>query len=205
MGAASLILAGGIATTMLSLYFAGDYTAAGSMRSRWLWEIMMNLQVLALALMWFCFVDRVSEATGSLKAIMRVRQFFSLMIILVPFYVIIISAMFGWFVKPAPIEVIRLLILLSILSWIVSVTMQRLIAFRSKQGTKKSEIFLKGLKPRRWYSVLPMAWLLLLWGFAQVYGGNRHYIYAPILFYLQAAIPFLESGFGIRKRHQSSD
>jgi len=199
MGATSLILAGAISTIMLSLYFTGDYTASGSMRSRWLWEIMMNLQVLALALMWFCYVDRVSESTGHRKTIMRIRQFFSLTIILVPFFIIVISAALDWFMKPAPIEIISLLILLSILSWITSLTLQRRISRRARPQKKNSKTLWERVKPRAWYSMLPVGVLLVLCGGEYIYGGNKHYIYAPILLYSQAAIPFLESSFGIRK------
>lgn len=198
MGGIALILSGAILTSMLQLYFAGQYSGEGIVQSRWWWEIAMNLQVLCLACMWFCYVDRVSDSEGPKKTVMRVRMLSSLTIVLLPFWVALLSAWLDWFGERPPLSTIELLMFVMISVWGLAVFIPRFLVLRSRPDAYGGKGIWAVLKPEHWYAPLPSYAIVILWIVGPLQGSTAQYEYGPLLFYLQGAMPYLQKGLGFK-------
>lgn len=199
MGAAALLIAGAILTSILQLYFSDELSGEGIVRSRWWWEIVMNLQVLCLALMWFCYADRVSDNVGAKKRVMRLRMWLGLLIVLQPFWVALLSAYMNWFVVRPSLEVIDLLIWSMLAVWMLAVYVPRFMIVRARPNRYKGVPATAILKPRAWYYLLPTYAILVIVAVELQRGGTLHYQSAPFLLYLQGAIPYIARGISWRR------
>lgn len=199
MGGAALILAGAILTSMLQLYFAGESSGDGIVQSRWWWEIVMNLEVLALALMWFCYVDRVTDSEGSKKRVMWFRMILGLVIVLLPFWVALLSAYLDWFGVRPSLDIIKLLIFVMLFFWAVAVFIPRMMILAARPEEYKEATFLSLMKPKRWYSPFPTYVVAVLWVYEIFNGGTLHYQYSPLFLYLQGAVPYIERGLRLER------
>jgi len=204
MGGLALIIAGAILTSMLRLYLAGEYSGQGIVRARWWWEIVLNLQILSGALMWFCYVERLADATGPMKKIMCLRMAFGLIVVLLPIWLAILSAYMDWFVVRPPIVVIDLMLCGMLVFWALSVFLPRILILKTKPTQYPNATFFSLMKPRAWYSLIPMYVLVGIWVAAMINESAIHYLYAPLMLYFQAAVPYLERGFFGRKLPKTS-
>ena len=195
MGGTALIITGVILTSMLRFYFAGEYTGQGVVRARWWWEIVINLQILSAALMWFCYVDRVAGATGAMKRIMRLRMAFGLSVVLLPIWMALLSAYLNWFVVRPPIEIIDLMMCGMLAFWALSVFLPRFLIMKSKLASNPKVTFFSLMKPNAWYSLTPVYVLVGIWSIGMIEDSVIHYHYAPLMLYFQAAVPYIERGF----------
>ena len=196
MGGCALMISGAILTSMLQLYFGSEYTDEGIVRSRWWWEIVMNLQVLSLAFMWFCYADRVSDNEGLKKRVMLVRLLFSLLIVLLPSWLALVSAYLNWFVERPSIEVIGNLIFIMLVIWGLTNFVPGFMHLVAGKKDNRQGFLFTYMKPRKWYVYMPVYMAFLVWVLEIVRGGTLHYQYVPLLLYTQAAIPFLMRGLG---------
>jgi len=198
MGGTALILVGAILTSMLQFYFADGYPAQGIVRSRWWWEIVLNIQILAVAFMWFCYVDRVADATGVRKRVMRLQMYFGLAVVLVPLWMALLSAYLNWFVVRPPIEIIDLFMCGLLGVWGLIALLPRLMILNSKSSQYQGVTLLSLLKPRAWYLLTPLYVLIAIWVVWAIADNIIHYQYTPLLLYIQAAVPYFERGLGRR-------
>lgn len=205
MGGVALIIAGAILTSMFQLYLAGEYTGEGIVRSRWWWEIVLNLQILSLALMWFCYVDRISDNVGFKKNLMRLRLAFSLFFVLLPIWLALISASLNWFVVRPPLGTIDKVIIFTVVLWVLAVFTPRLLILRTKARKGEPFSFVALFRPPHWYSVVPTCLLIAFWVIGSVRGVTFKYQYIPFLLYTQSAFPFLEHGLGWGEKPPNGD
>lgn len=205
MGAISMLLSGGVLTSMIQLYFAGEASGEGLVTSRWWWEIVMNLQVASIACMWFCFVDKISDAEGPRKAILRFRLVGNVLIILLPVWLALIGAQFNWFVERPPLYFIDYLITVMLTFGLTVSLVSRfyiLDQHPDAYGGKKFW-FIPGLVEYIYWAPLMVA--AAIWLFEQFNGGTLHYRYVPLLFYVQGSVPFFYKGLGRGERPVTSE
>ncbi|WP_025896299.1 hypothetical protein [Kordiimonas gwangyangensis] len=94
--AIAMLITGCILSSM-SISFFDSMKNAGLSRSRLWWEIVLNLQILCGALVWFSFVERIKAATGA-RYYIRCAQFFvALVAVLLPVEIGLAGAAIGWF------------------------------------------------------------------------------------------------------------
>jgi hypothetical protein len=199
VGGIALILVGTILTSMLQQYFAGEYTGAGIIRSRWWWEIVLNLQILSVAFMWFCYVDRINDSHGPKKLVMRLRMFFGLAVILVPTWLALLSVYLDWFSVRPPLLAIDLLLCGMLGVWGLAIFIPRLLILKARPEGYADATFVSLLKPAHWYSLFPVYLLVgvLVLGISR--SSEFQYQFIPLLLYAQAAMPYLESAVSWRK------
>jgi hypothetical protein len=194
MGALAMLLSGGILTSMIQLYFDGQSEGAGVVMSRWWWEIVMNLQVMSIALLWFCFVDRISEAEGSRKRVLQFRLVCNMLIALLPVWMALVSGYANWFVERPPIAVIDYLVAVMIGFWAFVVLMSRLMVLRGNAKAYGGAGFWSVIRFPMTIDWLPTYIVAALFIYGQAFGGTLHYRLIPMFLYLQAAMPYLKSG-----------
>lgn len=194
-GAIALIVTGAILSSMAHQYFAGQYTDEAIVRSRSWWEVVLNLQVLSLAFMWFCYADRVRVEDRKRALIMRFRMAFGLIAVSVPFFIALTAVYYGWFETRPSMKVVDLIVCYMLFFWAFSTVMPKLIALRFQRNESKLIAVWHKLKPRSVLATLPALFGLVIILLDVLNGAGQLYYLLPVLFYLQAAMPFLFKAF----------
>lgn len=196
-GAIALTTTGAILSSMAHQYFAGEYTGEAIVRSRSWWEVVLNLQVLCLAFMWFCYADRVRSADPGRAFVMRLRMGFGMFSVVVPFNIAVLSVFLNWFEERPSLYAVDLLICFMMGFWLFSTVVPRLVKMKNRNQAFTAENLWLALKPRSIWFTLPAVGgciILIADGF---FGLSDLYFLLPTLFYLQAAMPFLDKAFGL--------
>jgi len=203
MGAFALLLSGGILASMIQLYFDGEMTGEALVTSRWWWEIVMNLQVASIAFMWFCYVERIGDAEGARKDVLRFRLVCNIGILLLPVWIAILAAQMNWFVERPSLKVFDYLTYIMLGSWMFVVLMSRFLLLRRHPDAYGGDGVLGVFKPKDYYSWIPGIIALAIWLFEQFNGGTLHYRLVPLLLYVQGAIPFIRKGLAFGEREEA--
>ncbi len=192
LGGLSLIVAGIVLSAMSYLYFEQAYTGSGILRARWLWEIILNLQIFCLATMWFCYLERINGPDPIVAVQMRMRLALSLFAVLVPTWIALLSAYLGWFYVLPGKNTIDALLGTMVVFWTFASLMPRLWKRRRGADDKRVRLILR----RKFH----IAWSLPLIGAGAVIiidlirRENTSYLWLPFLLYTQAAVPYIRSG-----------
>ena len=195
-GAFALIITGAILSSMAHQYFAGQYTGEAIVRSRSWWEIVLNLQVLCLAFMWFCYADRVRVSDKRRALVMRLRMVFGLVAVSVPFLIAVAAVYFGWFEKRPSVRMVDLIVCYMLFFWGVSACIPKFFALRAQGGSLSKREFFHKMRPRSVWAVAPAIAGLVVITLDGFWGVSTYYFLIPTLFYLQAAMPFLFRALG---------
>ncbi len=193
-GAAALIITGVVLGIIAYPYYQFDEVGEPVKRGRWVWEILMNLQVLCLAFMWYCYTDKIKSSSGKKATLMRVRMVFSLISVLLPFGVIMTSVMVGWFNERPPIlDTVRYTYLFSTVGFICA-----FVPYLARRALKGETIKSSKREQSLHWKLLPllpgvMAFLVVL--AAILLDQHELVIWLAPLCYVQSSIPYLRSGF----------
>jgi len=188
--AIAMLITGGILSSM-SMSFLDSMRDAGLSRSRLWWEIVLNLQILSGALVWFSFVERIKIATGA-RYYVRCAQFFvALVATLLPVEIGLAGAALGWFENKPDLVDLNWLILICLVLWAMGMSLPVLVQ-RVAEGRWRVPPFFAGLGLSRILLRLSPLLAAILLAVVEVYrGGELHYYYGPILLYLQGALSYL--------------
>lgn len=200
IGALALLIVGGILSLMVAFYMLPDVFGRGVLIARWWWEIVLNLQILCLAFMWFCHHERIIQAEG----VWRFRAIGNFVVGVVsvsyPLGLLLVSAWFDWF-RHAPSEHTVLLVMLGgVALWMVGAFLVPLVYWGTMGPEARAAILgaSGGGRFRLLRNFWPAICLVLALAFELVRGGVAGYILVPILMYIQGAKPYL------RKAHHAS-
>lgn len=196
-GAIALITTGAILSSMAYQYFAGEYTGEALVRSRSFWEVVLNLQILCLAFMWFCYADRIRIADPGRAMVMRLRMGFGLFSVTVPFIVALLGVFLGWFETRPSKQAVDLLICFMMGFWLFSTVVPRLVNMKSRRHAFTAGNIWLALKPRAIWFTFPVLCGCIILILHSVFDVREYYFLLPTLFYLQAAMPFLDKAFGL--------
>ncbi len=190
LAAQALLITGCILSLMLQQFL---YVAEGEgafTRSRIWWELILNMQLLSMGMMWFYYSDRISDATGRRRTFYIVRCFFAVITVSVPSLLGAIAAFNNWFqIKPEP-HVLYNFGLFAIAYWFGGLFLHGQISLgqAGRQRLKGKRARRKG--PKVWFFV-PLQILLLVIVLDAATGGTDWVMYVPLLLSLQAAVPYL--------------
>ncbi|WP_262694601.1 hypothetical protein [Kordiimonas aquimaris] len=189
-GAIALIITGIILATMLYQYL--NVVEGALSRSRLWWEIVLNVQILSAAMMWFCYSDRIENSTGAVKRLQIIRLWFTIVTVLLPTFFGVAGVGFNWFeYEPSPL-LISLFCAAVFLYWLLGLWVHmRVQKKRSNPNRPASGLFYAAT-----YS--PIILLLLISVFDAPQGGVFWLYAIPVLTYIQGAMPFIVKAFGLR-------
>lgn len=197
LGACGLILTGVVLSIMSYHYFTGEFSEDGVARSRTWWEIVLNGQVLALALMWFNYSDEIQRTDHGKRGIIWLRMAMGMLAVSVPGVILIIAVIFGWFEHKAPVSVVHHIFVVSIGFWLVTILVNLIAVHYSTTGTISIKRAMGSFTPASIWLSLPLIGVTGLLAFDWIAGAARWYYFVPVLCYSQAAMPFIERGFGV--------
>lgn len=191
-GGLALLITGVIVAMMVQHYVSSGESGAGITRSRLWWEVVLNLQILSVGMIWFCYSDRISDAQGPVRRLHILLCGFAILSALMPSILGAVSAANDWFsIRPGPQAFIGFFIF-GVAFWLVTLVAQLwLLGMRSRYAKRK----------RRKRHVAFYAPALTLAAIALVdapSGGTTWLTMTPILLYLQGALPYLLKAIRVR-------
>lgn len=197
LGGIALIIAGVTLSLMVYLYFSNQFSGADVFRARWLWEIILNLQILCVAFMWFCYAERIRDPDKDKARQMKIRMGLSLFAVLVPVWIGILSASLGWFEELPPKHVIDTMFVVMVGYWLLAVLIPRWLALVLEE--KKPGIHLLIRRAQNGLTTTPFLIAVAILLLDLLRGTENYYLAIPTLFYTQSAVPYLQSALA-RKR-----
>lgn len=189
LAAAALLITGAITSEIVDRYVYQEVSGALLTRSRLWWEVVLNLQILSVGMIWFCYSDRIADATGGLKRMHILMCGVTIVAALQPSLLAAVSAANNWFyVRPSLQSFIGFFVF-GTAFWFASLLIQIvLVRLRAR---------LAGRKPRRrpkWYYA-PALLLAAITAVDAPLGGRIWLVATPALLYLQGAMPYLMHAF----------
>ncbi|MFC4347613.1 hypothetical protein ACFO5Q_07115 [Kordiimonas lipolytica] len=200
MGGLAMMIIGAILSIMMAFYLLPDIFGEGALVSRWWWEIVLNLQILCLAFMWFSHHNRILYAQGWWR--LRAITHFVTGVISVsyPVGIMLIAAYNDWFREgPTPSQV-YLLVLGGIALWavgnfIVPILVWLMVRSNQKQGNAPAMKF----RPVVWVQAFwPTLAALMVAALVWWRQESSLSTLVPVLLYLQGALPYFR-----KARHAS--
>jgi hypothetical protein len=188
--AIAMLITGSILSSM-SMSFLDSMRDAGLSRSRLWWEIVLNLQILCGALVWFSFVERLKTATGTRYYVRCLQFFVALVATLLPVEIGLAGAALGWFENKPDLVDLNWLILICLIMWGMGMSIP-IIGQRLLEGRWRMPPFFAGLSlPRVLLRLAPFLVAITLTVVEEYRGGELHYYYGPFLLYLQGALSYM--------------
>lgn len=186
----ALMITGVIVAQMVAQYVTTTVVDQGVNRSRLWWEIVLNLQLLSVGMIWFSYSDRIGEATGPVRRLHIINCGFISLSAFMPTILGALSASNNWFeIRPSP-DVFVNFFLFAISFWLVGLLLQGLMA-HYKNKTKKRKL------RRRPIALFAPALALGVVALVDAPdGGTFWLIFTPVMLYLQGALPYFLKAFG---------
>lgn len=197
MGALALLIVGVIMAFKVGFFFVPEIFGAGVLTSRWWWEIVLNLQILCLAFMWFCHHDRMQQSEGRWRLRAVSNFIVGTISVAYPVILLIIGAYLDWFqVAPSEGSVIGLM-LTGIALWGVGVFVMPFITTMIV-GQRHIGVAADVLRfsPKAWattfWPAFVVAGLLIV---EAVRDSVTLYMFVPVFMYIQGALPYLKKTY----------
>lgn len=192
MGAIALNITGVILAFMLFQYLQATDGARALSRSRLVWELILNLQILSAALIWFCYSDRIESSSRPIRLLQQARRWFAMITVLLPTGLGLLGIQQNWFLEQPSAATVRLFALVVLAYWLIGIWLHFLVQRRRR--TRRGRASLR----YRVFFLLPSISLVLIALVDAPSGGQLWLLAIPVLTYLQGSMPFLTKAFGLR-------
>lgn len=194
-GALSLLLVGLVLSFQCIFYLRDDEFSKEIIRARWLWEIVLNIQILSLAFMWFSHHNRILFSRGRwrVRAILNFAAGF--VAVGTPAAIMLVAAMFDWYRYPPDPGFPKLLIITAISFWLAAIfSFEVLNSFlrprrRGKQDQGEARVGFAAKYDffrRRWPAILTAVFL----AGNELFNNDIALILATFLCFLQGALTY---------------
>lgn len=194
MGAIAMVIIGAILSLMVAFYLMPDVFGEKALLSRWWWEIVLNLQILCYALMWFCHHNRIVQSAGW----WRLRAVSNFMVGMVsvsyPAGILLVSAWMDWFRTPPPEEQVYVIMLAGIGLWAFGAFVMPVLNWAFVRHEQNPRVAMPlGPDPRAWLGAFgPTLVAILVAAFEWWRGGLANFALLPLLMYFQGALPYFQ-------------
>jgi len=191
LGALALLIVGVIMAFKVGFFFAPEIFGDGMLTSRWWWEIVLNLQILCLAFMWFCHHDRMVQSEGRWRLRAIVNFIVGVISVSYPVMLLLIGAYLDWFRETPPEQSVITLMLLAIGLWAVGVFVIPIFTTLLVGQKNLGESSL-GFNPSAWLRAFwPSFIVVLIIAYGALQKSEALYMFVPLFMYLQGALPYL--------------
>ncbi|TNE60541.1 MAG: hypothetical protein EP335_18870 [Alphaproteobacteria bacterium] len=192
MGALGMLIVGAILALMVAFYMLPDIFGTGLLTARWWWEIVLNLQILCLAFMWFCHHERILQAEGRWRWRAIGNFLVGVISVSYPIGLLLISAWFDWF-RHAPSERSVMIVMFGGIGlWIIGAFVMPIVHWLVLGPEARRDALQPLGAPRHWLKAFwPTFLLLVVLACELARDGRTGYVAVPILMYIQGALPYL--------------
>ncbi len=192
LGAIALVITGLILADMLLHYLEALNGESALTGSRLWWEIVLNLQILSAAMVWFCYSDRIDGSEGRIRRLQIVRRWFAVITVLLPSMLGAVGIQQNWFVDHPPASFVWAFACAVLLFWLSGVLVHAMVQRRRRNKPKPASF------TYRISFFLPAITLVAVILLDAPAGGQTWLLAIPVLTYLQGAMPFITKAFGLR-------
>lgn len=198
-GALALVLIGLVLSLQSILYLHEDYFGREIFTARWHWEIVLNIQILCFAFMWFSHHNRILFSHGRWRARAILNFLIGFGAVGMPAALMIMSASLDWYRNPPGSDVPKYLIGIAAMIWLVSnfliPAIQKFALSRRKISGRSREpgglLLVRAFLLRH----LPAALAAVLLLANDFIGFEIGYIMAPFLCFYHGAIVYYRKAF----------
>jgi len=192
LAAFALVITGAILADMLWHYLRAVNGESALTDSRLWWELVLNLQILSAAMMWFCYSDRIDGSEGRIKILQIVRRWFAIITVLLPSMLGAVGIQQNWFVEQPPISFVWSFACVVMLFWLAGLLVHHMVQ-RTRRNRRPPASF-----TYRLLFMLPAISLIVVTLLDAPFGGQTWLLAIPVLTYIQGAMPFITKAFGLR-------
>ena len=190
----ALLISGAILAQFVDQYISSQLLDSAITRSRLWWEIVLNLQIMSFGIVWFCYVDPITNSSGRRKFNQIIMFLLASITVLMPSIAGGVALANGWFSTRPDIDEFRGVFILGIALWLSMLLFQYITLYRFQSPSTRAI----RRRPLLLYSPL-LAWLAVI-GFDIQSEGQLWYVATPFLIYLQGALPYVIYAFIPRRR-----
>lgn len=192
-GAIALFLIGTVLSLQSMLYTNLDYFGPEITTARWHWEIVLNIQILCFAFIWFSHHNRILFSTGwwKVKAILHFMVSFAA--VGMPAFLTILGAWNDWYRNPPGPEHSMLMIEFAIYIWTASNLVLPLVLkvlFKTKRHNAPSRVLTAA-------KAAAAVTMLLLFLFNSYLPFNLGFFLAPFLCFLHGGLTYVEKAIQV--------
>lgn len=191
-GAISLFLIGLILSFQSLIYVNMDHYGADLITARWHWEIVLNIQILCFAFIWFSHHNRILFADGWWKVRAILNFLVSFGAVGMPAMLTILGAWNDWYRDPPGQDVTMYMIRIAIYIWVASNILLPLVLKVLSKGV--SLRMPGGLTISKAVIAALMVSLFLLNNSLPL---NLGYYAAPFLCFLHGALTYVEKSLQV--------
>lgn len=195
-GGIAFLMTGCALSTICGLYLYSSIIGENLLKSRMLWEVILNLQILSLALIWFAFDDRIQGAQGRWRVRAVVNFLFCVTVNVVPIGFFFYTTDYSWKGElPDESEIIRIFYII-VFGWaIFEIIVQS--GFRLVTGRL---LMRSGGLPKRSIghfigNMWPIMLLIAILVVAEVSDNRWFYAIAPFIGYLKGGWDFFRRAY----------
>ncbi len=200
-GALALVLTGLVLSLQSILHLHVDYFGREILTARWHWEIVLNIQILCFAFMWFSHHNRILFSHGRWRARAILNFIIGFGAVGMPAFLMLMSAFLGWYQNPPGPDVSKYMIAIAATIWLVSnllvPAIQKTILERWKKPTQNDTPDEASLLGRLMFYHWPAALAAILLLANDFIGYELGFILAPFLCFLHGAIVYYVKAFKV--------
>ena len=198
-GALALVLIGLVLSLQSILYLHDDYFGREILTARWLWEIVLNIQILCFAFMWFSHHNRILFSHGRWRARAIMNFLIGFGAVSIPAVLMLLSAGFDWYRNPPSADTPKLLIGIAAVIWLISnfgvPTVQRFLLMHWKKRQPIKEPTGSGAHNGFMFRHWPAALAVALLAANDFIGYEIGFFMAPFLCFLHGAVVYYVKAF----------
>lgn len=120
-GALSLVLIGLVLSFQFIFYLRDDDLSKEIVRARWHWEIVLNIQILCFAFMWFSHHNRILFSRGRWRVRAIVNFILGFVMVGAPTVIMLVAAILDWYHFPPDPGLPKFLLTIVISAWLTVV------------------------------------------------------------------------------------
>lgn len=193
MAVVARLIAGFILALMFHQYFSTQGTGAAFVQSRVWWEIILNLQLLAIGMMWFSYSDRVTSQPGRLRKLQMARRWLAIFAVSTPAALAIVGVFRDWFTTRPGAHALVIVSALAVVHLAVSLRIYKSI---EEYRVSKKHVY---TRQQRIIFFMPSILFLALVAVDLPTGGMWWFILLPFMVFLQGAMPYIFETVGLKQ------
>ena len=193
-GALSLLLVGLILSFQFIFYLRDDDFSKEIIRARWLWEIVLNGQILCLAFMWFSHHNRILFSHGRWRVRAILNFVAGFVAVGTPGAIMFVAALFDWYRDPPDPGMPKFMLVIAMSSWLaVRFSTQAIHKYsrlrRAQQSQSNAQVDIPAKHDflyRNWPAILAAVFLAS----NELFSNDIGLVFATFLCFLQGAMTY---------------
>ena len=191
----ALLISGTILAQFVDQYISLQLSDSAITRSRLWWEVVLNLQIMSFGIVWFCYVDPITNSSGRWKRNQIIMFLVASVAVLMPSITGGVALANGWFSVRPDIDEFTYVFVLGVVAWLLALLFQYIMLYRFRSANTMA------IRKRPFLLYFPILTLFGILAFDTQSENQLWYVATPFLLYVQGAVPYIIYAF-VPKREE---